>query len=170
MQRDELDENGTMPVIPNRCNRKQTFSFRKRPYRLRWRIEATFNSATRYDRLGRNYLASVCLAACRIGSTIGQRPRKRHENNQSDNGDNDHHDDHFWVAEALTRDHERGGNVALASTERHDPFCVGVRPAEQPTSPKAQCDKQKPCKDSSGAEHLQNLVDVRCGDQTIPVG
>src|SRR3974377_1145265 len=28
--RQELDERGTKPVIPNRCNRKQPFSFRKR--------------------------------------------------------------------------------------------------------------------------------------------
>ena len=47
----------------------------------------------------------------------------------------------FEVAEDLARDHECGGNVALASTERHDQFCVAVRTAEQPTSLKAQCDK-----------------------------
>src|SRR2546423_12614335 len=28
--REELDERGTKPVIPNRCNRKQPFSFNKR--------------------------------------------------------------------------------------------------------------------------------------------
>ena len=68
--REELDERGTKPVIPNRCNRKQPFSFSKRLYKLRWRIESAFNRlkdfrriATRYDRLARNYLASVCLAA-----------------------------------------------------------------------------------------------------------
>jgi transposase len=67
----ELRE-GTRPVIPNRSNRKQLFSFSKRLYKLRWRIEAAFNRlkdfrriATRYDRLARNYLASVCLAAAR---------------------------------------------------------------------------------------------------------
>ena len=66
--REELDERGTKPVIPNRCNRKQPFSFSKRLYRLRWRIENAFNRlkdfrrvATRYDRLALNYLASVCL-------------------------------------------------------------------------------------------------------------
>ncbi len=65
-----LDVQGTKPVIPNRSNRKQPFSFSKRLYKLRWRIEAAFNRlkdfrriATRYDRLARNYLASVCLAA-----------------------------------------------------------------------------------------------------------
>ena len=65
-----LDERGTKPVIPNRRNRKQPFSFNKRLYKLRWRIESAFNRlkdfrriATRYDRLARNYLASVCLAA-----------------------------------------------------------------------------------------------------------
>jgi IS5 family transposase len=66
--REELDECGTKPVIPNRSNRKQPFSFNKRLYRLRWRIENAFNSriATRYDRLARNYLASVCLAAALV--------------------------------------------------------------------------------------------------------
>jgi hypothetical protein len=36
--RAELDQRGTKPVIPNRCNRKQPFSFSKRLYKLRWRI------------------------------------------------------------------------------------------------------------------------------------
>jgi hypothetical protein len=36
--RDELHERGTKPVIPNRSNRKQPFSFSKRLYKLRWRI------------------------------------------------------------------------------------------------------------------------------------
>jgi len=56
--REELDERGTRPVIPNRSNRKQPFRFSKRLYKLRWRIEAAFNRlkdfrriATRYDRL-----------------------------------------------------------------------------------------------------------------------
>jgi transposase len=71
--REELDERGTKPVIPNRCNRKQPFPFSKRLYKLRWRIENAFNRlkdfrriATRYDRLARNYLASVCLAAALV--------------------------------------------------------------------------------------------------------
>jgi transposase len=71
--REDLDERGTRPVIPNRCNRKQPFSFSKRLYKLRWRIESAFNRlkdfrriATRYDRLARNYLASVCLAAALV--------------------------------------------------------------------------------------------------------
>ena len=65
--REELDERGTRPVIPNRRNRKQPFSFSKRLYKLRWRIESAFNRlkdfrriATRYDRLARNYLG-LCL-------------------------------------------------------------------------------------------------------------
>jgi transposase len=54
-------------------NRKQPFTFNKRLYKLRWRIEAAFNRlkdfrriATRYDRLARNYLASVFLAAALV--------------------------------------------------------------------------------------------------------
>jgi transposase len=68
--REALHQRGTKPVIPNRCNRKLPFSFNKRLYKLRWRIESAFNRlkdfrriATRYDRLARNYLSSVCLVA-----------------------------------------------------------------------------------------------------------
>ncbi len=69
----DLADRGAKPVIPNRSCRKQPFSFNKRLYKLRWRIEAAFNRlkdfrriATRYDRLARNYLASVCLVAALV--------------------------------------------------------------------------------------------------------
>ena len=65
-----LDERGTKPVIPNKSNRKQPFSFDKKSYKQRHRIENAFcrlkdfrRIATRYDRLARNFLASVCLVA-----------------------------------------------------------------------------------------------------------
>ena len=71
--REELNKRGTKSIIPNKSNRKQPFSFSKRLYKLRWRIESAFNRlkdfrriATRYDRLARNYLASVCLAAALV--------------------------------------------------------------------------------------------------------
>src|SRR5262249_37754894 len=71
--REQLDGRGTKPVIPNRSNRKQPFTFNNHLYRLRWRIESAFNRlkdfrriATRYDKLARNYLASVCLAAALV--------------------------------------------------------------------------------------------------------
>ena len=71
--RAELHERGSTPVIPNKSNRIKPFSFNKRLYRLRWRIESAFNRlkdfrriATRYDRLAQNYLASVCLAAALV--------------------------------------------------------------------------------------------------------
>ncbi len=72
-QRAELNERGTKPVIPNCYNRKQPFSFHKRLYKLRWRIESAFNRlndfrriATRYRKLARNYLAFVCLATALV--------------------------------------------------------------------------------------------------------
>ena len=43
--REELNERGTKPVIPNRSNRKQPFSFSKRLYKLRWRIESCVQQA-----------------------------------------------------------------------------------------------------------------------------
>ena len=68
--RQDLHERGTKPVIPNRSNRKRPFSFNKRPYRLRWRIESAFNRlkdfrriATRYDKLACTYAAAIYLAA-----------------------------------------------------------------------------------------------------------
>lgn len=71
--RDGLEAQGTTPVIPNKVNRTQSFPFNKRRYKLRWLVEAAFNRlkdfrrvATRYDRLARNYLASVCLAAALV--------------------------------------------------------------------------------------------------------
>ena len=71
--REQLHKRGTTPVIPNRSNRRQPFGFNKRLYKLRWRIENAFNRlkdfrriATRYDKLARNYLASVCLAAALV--------------------------------------------------------------------------------------------------------
>jgi len=68
--REWLHERGTAPIIPNRSNRKQPFSFNKRAYKWRHRIENAFcrlkdfrRIATRYDKLARNYLASICLVA-----------------------------------------------------------------------------------------------------------
>jgi transposase len=68
-----LKDRGTKPVIPNRSNRKQPFSFNKRLYKERRRIENAFSRlknfrriATRYDRLARNFLASVCLVAALV--------------------------------------------------------------------------------------------------------
>ena len=38
--REQLDERGTKPVIPNRSNRKQPFTFNKRLYKLRFCLAA----------------------------------------------------------------------------------------------------------------------------------
>jgi hypothetical protein len=67
---------------------------------------------------------------CRIGSIIGQRTRKRHEDDQSDNRDDDYHDDYLWVAEALARDHKCSGDIALTSAKGHDALGVNVRSAK----------------------------------------
>jgi transposase len=65
-----LHDRGTKPVIPNKSNRKQPFSFDKKSYKQRHRIENAFcrlkdfrRIATRYDRLARNFMASICLVA-----------------------------------------------------------------------------------------------------------
>jgi transposase len=68
--REWLGDRGTKAVIPNRSNRKQPFSFNKKSYKRRHRIENAIcrlkdfrRIATRYDKLARNFLAAVCLVA-----------------------------------------------------------------------------------------------------------
>ena len=68
--REELDQHATKPVIPNRCNRELPFQLQQAPLQValahRDRVQQLKDFrriATRYDRLARNYLASVCLVA-----------------------------------------------------------------------------------------------------------
>ena len=65
-----LREQGTIPVIPGRRNRKRPIQYDERRYKDRWRGEAMFcrckdfrRIATRYDKLARNFLSAVSLAA-----------------------------------------------------------------------------------------------------------
>ena len=65
-----LREQGTIPVIPGRRNRKRPIQYDERRYKDRWRVEAMFCRlkdfravATRYDKTARNYLAGLCLVA-----------------------------------------------------------------------------------------------------------
>jgi transposase len=59
--REDLHERGTKPIIPNRCNRKQPFSFNKRVYKLRWRIESAFNRLKDFRRIATDTQAGAKL-------------------------------------------------------------------------------------------------------------
>lgn len=68
--RNFLKKRGTKPVIPNKSNRKQPFSFNKRAYGDRRLIENAFcrrkkfrRIATRYNRQAVNFAASIYLVA-----------------------------------------------------------------------------------------------------------
>ena len=72
-----LGERGTKPVVPNKSNRKQPFTFDRKSYKQRHHIENAFcrlkdfrRIATRDDRLARNFLASVCLVATIVWWTL----------------------------------------------------------------------------------------------------
>jgi transposase len=65
-----LREQGIIPIIPGRRNRKRPIQYDERRYRDRWRVEAMFcrlkdfrRVATRYDKLARNYHSAVALTA-----------------------------------------------------------------------------------------------------------
>jgi transposase len=64
-----LRERNTVPIIPERRNRKRPIRYDQRRCKDRWRVEAMFchlkdfrRVATRYDKLAGNYLAAVQLA------------------------------------------------------------------------------------------------------------
>jgi transposase len=68
--RRQVEENGTMPNIPPKVNRRWKNCFSPVLYRDRNAIERMFcrlkdfrRVATRYDRLAANFLAAVCIAA-----------------------------------------------------------------------------------------------------------
>lgn len=68
--RADIIERGARPVIPNKSNRVHLYHFDKRAYKGRNVIERCFcrlkdfrRIATRYDKLARNFLAAVHLAA-----------------------------------------------------------------------------------------------------------
>ena len=68
--REDIAERGMRAVIPNKDDRKFLHPFDRARYRKRNAIERMFcrlkdfrRIATRYDKLARNYLASLCLAA-----------------------------------------------------------------------------------------------------------
>lgn len=63
-------EAGAVPVIPGRSNRKRAVRYDRERYKARHLIENAFcrlkdfrRVATRYDKLARNYLSGVALAA-----------------------------------------------------------------------------------------------------------
>ncbi len=65
-----LRERGTIPVIPGRQNRQHPIQYDERRDKDRCRVEAMFcrlkdfrRIATRYDKLARNFLSAVSLAA-----------------------------------------------------------------------------------------------------------
>ena len=68
-----IRDQGAIPNIPNRSNRKKKFRWKKTIYRERNHVERFFNKlkqfrriATRYDKLGATFLAFIQLAAIRI--------------------------------------------------------------------------------------------------------
>ena len=60
----------------------------------------------------------------------GQRTRKGHENDQSNDRDNDDHNNHFRVLETLARDHKCSRDVTLTGAKCHDAPGVSVRSAK----------------------------------------
>ena len=71
--REKIEAQGAAPNIPDKSNRREKHCFSKALYKERNRVERFFNKikhfrrvATRYEKLGANFLAMVKLAAIRI--------------------------------------------------------------------------------------------------------
>ncbi|MCA1537950.1 transposase [Bradyrhizobium sp. NBAIM03] len=70
--RAHIRDQGAIPNIPNRSNRKKRFRWKKTIYRERNHVERFFNklkqfrrNATRYDKLGAQDLPPACFRLCR---------------------------------------------------------------------------------------------------------
>lgn len=68
--RDFIARRGIQPVIPAKANRKVHIPHNKKRYKHRNTVERMFGRikdwrrvATRYDKLARNFMAAICLAA-----------------------------------------------------------------------------------------------------------
>ena len=68
-----IRDQGAIPNIPNRSNRKKKYRWKKAIYRERNLVERFFNKlkqfrriATRYDKLGATFFAFIQLASVRI--------------------------------------------------------------------------------------------------------
>ena len=66
--RQQIKDEGALPIIPSRCNAKKKAYSPKRVYQRRHKIENYFcrikdwrRVATRYDKLARNFLAAATL-------------------------------------------------------------------------------------------------------------
>jgi putative transposase len=66
--RQQIKDEGALPIIPNRCTARKKAYCPKRFYRRRHKIENFFcrikdwrRIATRYDKLARNFLAATTL-------------------------------------------------------------------------------------------------------------
>jgi len=75
--RQQIKDDGAVPVIPSRSNARRKARCPKRIYRKRHKIENFFcrikdwrRLATRYDKLGRNFLAATCLVAALYWITL----------------------------------------------------------------------------------------------------
>ncbi len=71
--RAQIEAQGVAPNIPDKSNRKKNHCFSKALYKQRNKVERFFNKikhfrriATRFEKLGANYLAMVKLASTRI--------------------------------------------------------------------------------------------------------
>ena len=82
--RQQIRDEGALPIIPNRCNATKKAYCPKRFYRRRHKIENFFcrikdwrRIATRYDKLARNFLAATTLVGCTLLDQIVS-PDPRH--------------------------------------------------------------------------------------------
>ena len=71
--REKIEAQGAAPNIPDKSNRREKHCFSKVLYKERNRVERFFNKikhfrriATRYEKLGANFLAMIKLASIRI--------------------------------------------------------------------------------------------------------
>ena len=85
------------------------------------------------------------LSAFLFLAQTGQPTRQRHQNEKSNNGNRNNHDEHFRIIEALATDDQCGRNIALGSAQCQ--HTLGAKPwtAEKPADADANQQKEDAC-------------------------
>ena len=85
--RQQIKDEGALPIIPSRCNATRKAYCPKRFYRRRHKIENYFcrikdwrRIATRYDKLARNFLAATALVGALYWINVSPEQRGSNEN------------------------------------------------------------------------------------------
>ena len=116
-------------------------------------LRSDFGNSLRLDPL------PSCLSGP-LGAPRPQQARQWHQNQQSDNGNHNNHDEYPRVIEVLSANHKRGSNITLCRTEREHALCAERWTAQNPPDSSTAKKDKDARQDAAGAEQPNYILDV----------